>query len=324
MKTVLTVFVGVFLSGFICFYQWQKWTQVRLIFCDVGQGDAILITSGHDQMLVDSGPDDQVLTCLHHHLPWWDKQIEWLVLSHAHLDHYGGLPAVLQHYQIKKAVLPPDIVAPEPIKMLWQALIKAQTGSQLKLSFQPYIGQELALNSSIKARVFFDPELQPLPQAKNTRFSSLTEATLSATLSPWSQSNSSINNRSIGLIVGIHGVGVLLTGDMEKTAEQAVLNAGMIDKTMILKAGHHGSNSSSTPSFLERVQPELTVISVGEGNHYGHPHPEAISRLVAGSGQVMRTDETGEIVILINGNQYRVLIPIGKRFSNWLRDFFVK
>jgi competence protein ComEC len=111
----------------------------------------------------------------------------------------------------------------------------------------------------------------------------------------------SSNQNSVVVRLTYGNLSVLLTGDTELLAEQAMIQSGRTLQSIVLKAGHHGSNTSSTTAFLTAVQPQVVVISAGQDNPFGHPHPEMLQRVAAVGAAVLRTDELGTIEVISDG-----------------------
>lgn len=273
--------------------------NLHLVFCDVGQGDAILLQIKNWQMLVDGGPPGRAaLDCLHQHLPWWDKTLEYLVATHPDADHVGGLEEVLRSYRVQTTLINGEnkqTAVFEGFYSMLQAeqkqgmrLISVATGDRLqpidKLNFNVLTPQE-------RLRVIY-----PLNQA-------LSETMLQDKNQSQTSQEVDANARSIALKVDYMKVGVLLMGDLPKEGEQALCESGLLEVVDILKVGHHGSKTSTDPCFVMWTLPEISIISVGKNNRFGHPSPEVETRLLSYGSQIMRTDELGTIELVTNGQQ---------------------
>jgi len=290
---VVAVYVIYVLSS-----QWPD-NDIHLIFCDVGQGDAILVTDGFWQMLIDGGPDAQVLECLGEYMPLWDRRIELVIATHPDSDHIDGLRHVLQRFEVSEVMIQAIGKDTVDFKVFRSSLMeKLKNGT--KLSF-PKAGSRRRINTRINIKNLS-------PRSKNADSliweSSLTETELSALLSGQEERISNYNDLSIAVILQVGRIRVLLSGDLEKAGEGAVLSSGLITDVDILKAGHHGSKSSSSGGFLEESKPENIVVSSGKNNKFGHPHPEVLQKFVEIGAEVWRTDELGSIEIVIDGQRY--------------------
>jgi len=278
---------------FLCQLFLSRWPAPapRLIFCDVGQGDAILVTYGFWQLLVDGGPDATVLNCLDKYVPFWDRKIEILVATHPDSDHIIGLTEVMKRYRLGRVIVPPVAKNSPDFMQFRQELVDA--GLTPEKIINPCYGTKVQLNHRIKAEVVSNcSKIRSIYLWE----SQLSEQQLSAILNSHQLEISNYNNLSIVLLLTIGHEQVLLTGDLEQDGERALLEQGVITKVDILKVGHHGSKTSSSPELLEVTQPEKAVISSGQNNSYGHPHPEVIDRLTQLGVQIMRTDQTGNII----------------------------
>jgi competence protein ComEC len=257
--------------------------ELHVSFIDVGQGDAILIEQGNQQVLIDGGPSPQTLTReLGERMPFWDRTIELVVLTHPHEDHLSGLVEVLERYEVEM-VLYPDQEYDSALYDEWFRLIEAK-GIPVTLA---QAGEEINLGDGITMSVLNPP----------------------ATL--LTGTNSDPNNNSTVLRLCLGQVSFLLTGDIEREAEFGLIYSGAELNCTVLKVGHSGSYTSTNPEFLEAASPQLAVISVGD-NPYGHPHGEVVARLEAALGEnnVYRTDEQGTIEFITDGE--RLWVRVGE------------
>jgi competence protein ComEC len=257
--------------------------ELHVSFLDVGQGDAILIERGRQQVLIDGGPSPQTLTReLGERMPFWDRTIELVVLTHPHEDHLSGLVEVLERYEVEM-VLYPDLEYDSALYEEWFRLIEAK-GIPVTLA---QAGEEIKLGEGITMSVLNPP----------------------ATL--LTGTNSDPNNNSTVLRLCLGRVSFLLTGDIEREAEFGLIYSGAELNCTVLKVGHSGSYTSTNPEFLEAASPQLAVISVGD-NPYGHPHGEVVARLEAALGEnnVYRTDEQGTIEFITDGE--RLWVALGE------------
>jgi competence protein ComEC len=247
--------------------------QLHVWFLDVGQGDAILIqTPDGRQILVDGGPSPSaLLDQLGEVMPFWDRTLDLVVLTHGDADHLSGLIPIFDRYKVATVV---DTVGP------------GDKGAESWLA---------ALSAAHIARQ---------PAVRGARIDA--GATVLTVLSP-RDGNSGLasNNDSLVLRLDYGASSALLTGDAETEAEQEMLEAGLPLRADVLKVGHHGSNASTSANFLAAVQPRLAVISVGADNRFGHPAPELLKRL---SGtEILRTDQCGRIELVTDGKSWTSL-----------------
>jgi competence protein ComEC len=233
-------------------------------------------------VLIDGGPSPQMLTReLGKRMPFWDRTIELVVLTHPHDDHLSGLVEVLKRYQVER-VLYPDLDYDSPLYEEWERLIEekdiANTAAQA--------GQEIELGEGVMIRVV-NPQT---PQLTGT------EADIDTDVE---------NNGSLVLRLDAGRVSFLFTADIMWEAEFGLIAQGAELDCTVLKVAHHGSNSSTTADFLEAANPQLAVISVGADNPYGHPGDEVLERLKTSLGEenVFRTDEDGTIEFITDGEE---------------------
>lgn len=274
----------VFLALLLLVANWAVWQEValfhdqslRVVFFDVGQGDAILIeTPERHLILIDGGPADDFLEKVGRFLPFWRRRIDLVVLTHPHADHFIGLVGVLERYRVDR-VLWSGVECVEAVCQLWDKALAASDSSVIIAR----AGQRIQSEST-----YLDV-LYPL----ESRHRYL----------PRDHNDISVVTR---LAYGRHGF--LFTGDATARTEQEMLPAwGDYLKSDILKVAHHGSRFSTQPDLLAAVQPGLAVIQVGSDNRYGHPAQEVLDRLAAHAVDVRRTDHHGDIEVISNGLSY--------------------
>lgn len=235
---------------------------------DVGQGDAILITTPHGhRVLIDGGPGQSVLRELGASMPFLSRKIDAMVLTHPHADHVDGLVPVLRRYDVDQLMVT-GVTYPNAA---YTTLLKSARAPSLILTNDD---DDFVLDGVTFDILYpFEPLLgDTIPNA---------------------------NNSSIVIMVSYGEHRILLTGDAEVEEESELVAAhdrGEINlHANVLKAGHHGSRTSSTSEFLERVDPEVAIISSGEGNSYGHPHPETLETFERLGITVRRTDREGRV-----------------------------
>lgn len=284
----------------IAFLVWW-WTvypdqNLHLVFCDVGQGDAILIQQGFKQLLIDTGPDDQVLACLEHFMPRWDRELELVLLTHDDFDHIGGLETVISSYKIQQ------IISDKSDKIEKQLLKdKNKQNNQLLVEqlIQPFFGTKIYFSESFWGEIIshFEPQKLVLAAQKHQQTeTSLWDADLQNT-----QTEKEANDRSIVILWHAEKQQILLMGDLGEKGELALIANNLITKTNLLKVGHHGSKTSTSWQFLSITQPEISVISVGEDNNFGHPDSATLDNLARIGAKVFRTDESGSLEFITNG-----------------------
>lgn len=247
--------------------------EIMYHFIDVGQGDAILITTPDGNMLIDTS-----IKSVREDLDSYLKaagveRLEYLVLTHPDADHIGNADYIIQTYEIGTILLP-DCAS---TSKTYERMLDAMENSDAKVVI-PEVGYTFNLGA------LTNTVLAPIKEYDDP------------------------NEMSI-VIKSVYGeISVMLTGDAEVESE-----GDMVEKwdraaldCDILKVGHHGSRTSSTDAFLAAVSPRVAVISCGEGNSYGHPHTETVERLEDEGIACYRTDLNGTVVITTNGEDYEI------------------
>ena len=242
-------------------------------FLDIGQGDSILVvTPSGRQALIDGGPDgDTVSQALADTLPGGDRSLDLVVMTHLDSDHSNGLLEVLDRYAVGVV-----LSAPQPPGGTMQAQWQDRLQKHGIAPAEVYAGHVIELGDGV--------ELQVLNPAAD---------------SPFGDSN----NDSVALRLTYGEASFLLTADIESEAEKRLTDSGMELQSTVLKAAHHGSNTSTTQRFLDAVGPSIAAVSAGLDNSYGHPAPAVMERLEAavGAENVYRTDRHGSIEIVSDG-----------------------
>ncbi len=252
--------------------------RLHVAFLDVGQGDAILITTPRGgQVLVDGGPSPAALTsALGDEMPFWDRSLDVVIMTHADTDHLTGLVEVLKRYQVN-AWLDNGIADDDALYAECQGLL-GTTGTARHVVAA---GARLDLGQGVTVDVLHPP--------------------------PGGMPPGDGNANSVVLRLGWGQTSFLLTGDVEAEAEGYLLDSGQPLSAGVLKVAHHGSGGSSAAEFLATVDPLYAVLSVGADNRFGHPAPGVLDRLSSlGGVTVLRTDEQGTIEFVTDGASLRV------------------
>ncbi len=246
--------------------------RLHVAFLDVGQGDAIFIqTPTGRQILVDGGNDPSVLNDrLGQQMPFWDRHIDIMVATHPDADHVSGLVDLYRRYQITQLITDG---AESDASSVYAALLQAAAAQQTQLH-RAMAGEVIEFGDGVRLEMVH-PGAELDSQNRND------------------------NSVSFRLVYG--DFSLLLTGDVEEKGEASLLQRGYPLQSLVFKAGHHGSNSSSTTPFLTAVQPHIMVVSAGADNHFGHPHPEVLQRAAEMGTAVLRTDELGTIEVITDG-----------------------
>ncbi|TSD02184.1 MAG: Uncharacterized protein Athens071425_104 [Parcubacteria group bacterium Athens0714_25] len=260
--------VSIILGG-ISFWNVRS-RELKVVFLNVGQGDAILISQGSSQVLVDSGKSGKiVLEKLGKYIPFWDRQIEGIVITHPDYDHIAGFVDVLENYEVKTIVRTGAKSDSKTFEALSEKIskenaqnVEARSGVKMKFSR----GAQLEIKYPIFSKDIF---------SKNT------------------------NDESVVVGVDFGESSFLLTGDLPMEKESELISATKNIGAKVLKVAHHGSKYSTGDEFLKTVNPAEAIISVGK-NNYGHPTPEVIERMERRGIKIMRTDQAGDVAYRCN------------------------
>jgi competence protein ComEC len=246
---------------------------LHVTFLDVGQGDAIFIrTPSGRQVLVDGGPSEAtLLSQLGRRMPFWDRTLDLVVLTHPDLDHLTGLLGALERYQAE-TVIWRDVPADSPATVRWLELLEVEGASV----YQGEAGMRIALDEGLELTVLYPGPALPPAAAE------------------------SANNASLVTRLEYGSASFLLPGDIEAVVEADLLREGLPLAATVLKVAHHGSCSSTGDPFLRAAAPAVAVISVGE-NDFGHPCDEVLARLA--DLQPYRTDLAGTVELVSDGAQ---------------------
>jgi competence protein ComEC len=271
---------------------------LRVTYLYVGQGDAILVEAPGHTLLIDAGPrqqqGEQVWDAgTQHILPYLRRRgigkIDTAIISHAHLDHYGGFSGLLAEIPIQTFFVPAQSpVAGSYLELLRRIQLK---GSVLKF---PRQGERLALGPDLNLTFW-----QGLAEAGHSHLGE----------DPVDDKpvDDNINNQSLVLRLQHRQLSFLFAGDIEAEAEQALLaQVGSQLKVDIFKIPHHGSDTSSGSAFLQAVMPREAIVSAGVANRFKHPYPEILDRYKQLGSRVWRTDQQGAICVCSQGGRYLI------------------
>jgi competence protein ComEC len=263
-----------------------------VIWCDVGQGDAILVMKGTTQMLIDGGPPNRrVIDCLATHVPFWDREIEMMVLTHPDADHAGGVPEVMKRYRVLHFVTVPVGKDSD----VFGQVMEGVENNQIKVS-NVFAGDVIRL-AEVEFKVLWPTKEWVLEKVEGGKVAGVGGGVLGA------KTSFEVNEFSIGGTINFGEFEVLVTGDADGwvMAEQATL--GRMDKVDIAKVPHHGSKFAANEEWWEVVHPQMAVISVGK-NNYGHPSAEIMDLLTKMGSRIERTDQRGDIEVVSDGHNW--------------------
>ena len=248
--------------------------RAHVVVLDVGQGDAILVTGPTGgRMLVDGGPDpDRLLVALDARVPPWDRRIDLVVLTHPHEDHVAGLPLVLERYRVGR-VAEAGMPGRSPGYEALAAILAVRGATSGRL-----LGGDRFGLDGIAFDVLWPDAGRVPPEA--------------------SDDGSTVNDASIVLLGSFEGRRFLLAGDAEAAVDSELISRGL-PTVDLLKAGHHGSRTSTTEELVATTRPRVAAVSVGAKNDYGHPSREVMARLEDAGAAVLRTDQVGTIDVAL-------------------------
>lgn len=255
-----------------------KGGQLTVRMLDIGQGDAFLLEKDGKFVMIDTGDiehRDQIVALLHKYKV---KEISKIIITHPHADHLGGMNAIFKNFKVDA---------------IYDDGMPADTGSyknylkQIKANKIPYhvlkAGDEVDFFDGVKYNV-----LGPVKVIKDQK------------------GNSDFNNNSVVGRLTYGKFSMMFTGDAEKEEEKTILDKGGTLKSDVLKVGHHGSRTSTSPAFLKAVSPKDAFISCGQGNDYGHPHKVTLDKLEKAKVHVYRTDRNGTVTLTTDGSSYHI------------------
>lgn len=232
--------------------------DLRVYYLDVGQGDSILVHNNGQTMLIDASTNEMESTVVDYLNRLGIKKIDYLVGTHPHEDHIGGLDNVINNFEIGKIYMPKASANTKSFEDVLDAVSK----KKLKIS-TPKKGDTFTVGNANCEIMYVGTNTEDL------------------------------NETSIVIKMDFNGVSYLFTGDANYNVE----NSREWPQIDILKVGHHGSSSSSTMKFLNQIKPKVAIISCGKNNDYGHPHQKAVSRIEKVGAKIYRTDENQTILI---------------------------
>src|SRR3989344_6922026 len=291
-KTKITATLAVIFAGLgvLLILSFQNYGKFRLIFCDVGQGDGMLLVSpSGKQIVVDGGPGTKIADCLGQHMPFWDRTIELVVVTHAQKDHMERLLEVLSRYKVKMI-----------------AETKVNNGSELYRAWEKAVSSE-------KAKVYVakrgDQIILDRKQGQTLSLDILWPGVQE--LSQWQASPpSDLNESAIVLRVNYgpstsSGFCAYLTADIPKEIfANLALQGEALRGCQVLKISHHGSKTGTSQEILDSVNPVVAIIQVGK-NSYGHPTKEVIDLLTSNAVKILRNDTNGIIEITSDGKSFK-------------------
>lgn len=282
--TFLSIFAFLALAAL---FTYQYFTfhdgKLHVVFCDVGQGDGILITTpSHKQIIVDAGPDKKILDCLSQYMPFWDRTIDIALLTHPHADHFAGYYYVIDRYRL-------DQFATEELRNNTDGFEELEKRLQ-KRQLQPHF---VAAGDRWRT-----------PDGILIEVAGPAKAFL-ASKDPDGIITSSAESASLVIKISYGDFSVLLTGDAPLDQMQMIAAEG-VDGLDVLQIPHHGSSTGLDEHVLSFLKPQVSIISVGK-NNYGHPKQEVLELLQKQGINVLRTDQRGDIELVSDGKEWKII-----------------
>jgi competence protein ComEC len=274
---VFLALLGISIFIWVLVFQSEAHKYLKFAALDIGQGDALFIESPSGvQVLFDGGPSKKILGVLPKVMPFYDRKIDAIIITNPDADHIAGFLDILKNYKVNLVVEPGTWNDSKTYKNL-EAEIKRQNIPDILARK----GMKIDLGGGVVIDILFPDQ----------------------DVSSWTTNDGSIVAR---LSYGKNSV--MLTGDATKITEGIVLAENPAEnlKSDILKVGHHGSKTSSSPEFVSAVSPTYAVISDGKNNKYGHPHQETLNTLSKFGAKIFRTDLLGTIIFKSNGEEFSI------------------
>lgn len=272
-RLFIFTFVLVFLNVFLFHLDWQNSHRgFTFAMLDVGQGDGLFIESpSGTQIMFDAGPPRSVLGPLARVMSPFDKSIDAVIITNPDADHIGGLADILKNYKVGR-VFESGTLTDSKIYQSLREEMKKQNIPDILVKR----GMRLDMGGGVVIDILF-PDRD---------------------VSAWATNDGSVVAR-----LSYGQTSIMLTGDATAKTEKIILEENVSSNlaSTILKVGHHGSRTSSSPSFVKAVMPSYALISDGKDNSYGHPHQETLDTLAQFGAKIFRTDLLGSIVMNSDG-----------------------
>jgi len=283
----------VIMLGLVLLIGWQRPDdKLRIVMCDVGQGDATLISFKSYQLLVDGGPDNSVLNCLGKNMGFWDRKIEVVVMTHPQADHMTGLIEVVERYEVGKLIVANVI---NDIPEFWRL---RQVVEEKQVEVRELVKGDRLRLGAVEVKVLWPKERGGEPLAWEGGDEDRQVLGMRSY-------QGDVNQMSLVLLGSFGKFDFLLTGDIGEKEERELV--AELEPVELLKIAHHGSRYSSSQGFIEKVRPEIGMISVSKKNRFGHPTQAVLDRLTEVGAKIMRTDKDGMVRIVVEGRgDYRV------------------
>jgi len=267
--------------------------RLHIVFCNVGQGDAAYIrfADGRD-MLIDGGPNNSVLACLGRHMPFWDKHIDIVALTHPQNDHLGGLVSVFERYSVGYFIRSNVDNSSEGFAKL------------IKLAKDKGIPQKYMLAGD---KITIDDTSLSVLWPSDTQVAKAHPEMAGVGINVLGTTTGDLNDYSVVLALRYGTFDVVFPGDADARVQAGFEQLQAYTYPVeVLKLPHHGSRTSVTREYMEALKPQITVISVGK-NSFGHPVKETVDMLQSIGSTVIRTDQVGDIEVVSDGTNWNLI-----------------
>lgn len=262
----------------------EKDADLIVYYFDVGQGDSSLISYDGQTVLIDAGEQGMGDTVVGYIEALGISRIDYVIATHPHSDHIGGMPEVIEAFEIGTVIAPKISDEMTPTTKVYEKFLTALSGKGLRLTAAKTGDAYSLADDSV--------------ENDNTAFE---------IIAPIRDDYTDLNDWSVGIRL-VHGdTAFIFTGDAEKDAEADMIESGEVLSADVLKTPHHGSSTSSSGAFLESVNPTYAVISCGDGNSYGHPHSETIEKFDDYGIKYYRTDQNGTVTAYSDGETVKIV-----------------
>ena len=268
--------------------------KLHVVFCDVGQGDSayLKMPNGAD-VLIDGGPNDKVLSCLGNQMPFYDRTIDIVILSHPQKDHLQGLISVLERYSVKYFVIGPIANDSEGYRRLVKLI------GNKKIPYRNLYSGDFFMVGKVKFKILWPERKWVAERIQNSEFG-FQEGKAVLGIS----TDEDLNDFSQFIHLSYADFDALFTGDGDGRIQDDVMTGTELPDVEVLKFPHHGSKTGILPEFLDKIKPEVAVISSGK-NPWGHPTKEALKLLLDRKINILRTDQIGEIELVSDGISWK-------------------
>lgn len=267
-----------FLLSFFVFTYFNQDGKLHIVFCNVGQGDGVYVrTPSGTDIVIDAGPDNSILECLSQHMPFWDRTIELVFATHPDADHITGFKYILENYK----VLSFNTSKRESNTGTYKRIQELLSDRKILIRFL-YAGDKYAISDGVTLTSYWPT-------------SSFIE----------SDTSTSTNRYSLVQMLNFHKFNLLLNGDTEFVILNEIFKEGVV--VDIFKLPHHGSKTGIDAQTFMLIKPQLSIISAGLNNRYGHPSFQVLEELLKHKLRYMETSKVGSIEVVVDKSSWSVV-----------------